>query len=172
MVKFLKKAEGFTLIELMVVVAIIGILSSIAVPNFKKYQAKAKQSEAKIQLAALYSSEVGAQADYDTYGTCLSLMGYEAQPRGYYRVGFNAGFNASGKFANCTATAVFHMAPAGASHLAVVAANKPATVGTGAATESTFTAAADGSISAGGANNLDRWTITDTKLLTNALIGF
>ena len=48
---------GFTLVELMIVVAIIGVLSAVAVPNFKKYQAKAKTSEAKIQLAAAYTAE-------------------------------------------------------------------------------------------------------------------
>jgi len=40
----LKRQDGFTLVELMVVVAIIGLLSAVAVPNFKKYQAKAKTS--------------------------------------------------------------------------------------------------------------------------------
>jgi len=88
--RLLKDETGFTLIELMVVVAIIGVLSAIAVPNFKKYQAKAKQSEAKIQLAAVYASEVGAMADYDAFATCLLGIGYEWPQRGYYIIGFDA----------------------------------------------------------------------------------
>ena len=83
--------EGFTLVELMVVVAIIGVLSAIAVPNFKKYQAKAKTSEAKIHLAAAYTALQSFYSDYDTYHNCLSYMGYnpsnEADQR-YYAVGF------------------------------------------------------------------------------------
>lgn len=173
MKRFFGNSSGFTLVELMVVVAIIGILSAIAVPNFKKYQAKSKQSEAKIQLAALYSAEVGAQADYDTFGTCLSLMGYEAQPRGYYRVGFNAGFNASTKFTNCDAAATFHLPPS-ANYLAVVAANKPTVVnpGTALATETTFIGAANASISSSGTFTVDIWTIDQNKALTNSQIGY
>jgi type IV pilus assembly protein PilA len=70
------KDEGFTLVELMVVVAIIGVLSAVAIPNFKKYQAKSKTSEAKLQLSAMYTAQQSFYSDYDTYAVCLEFMGY------------------------------------------------------------------------------------------------
>lgn len=186
---FLKNEQGFTLVELMVVVAIIGILSAIAVPNFKKYQAKSKQSEAKIQLASLYSAEVGTSADYDTYATCLPEMGYEQAPRGYYIVGFNAGYNASTQFAGCTAggaatvttSAPTQVAFAALSfsspplyYLAAVNANRTGTLsdGSAVATQTTFKASAEGSISSSGAVARDIWTIDHTKNLSNTPGGF
>ena len=47
MFEAVRNRQGFSLTELMIVVAIIGILAVIAIPNFLKYQARAKQSEAK-----------------------------------------------------------------------------------------------------------------------------
>ena len=87
----LKKQDGFTLVELMVVVAIIGLLSAVAIPNFKKYQAKAKISEAKLQLSALYTAETAFFSDYNMYAKCLRYMGFDPAPEignRYYAIGF------------------------------------------------------------------------------------
>ncbi len=57
MLKMLHSKKGFTLIELMIVVAIIGILAAIAIPNFLTYQLKSRQSEARTNLGGIRSSE-------------------------------------------------------------------------------------------------------------------
>ena len=89
----MKKEDGFTLVELMVVVAIIGLLSAVAVPNFKKYQAKAKISEAKLQLSAAYTAQAAFFSDFNIYHNCLVYMGFDPGPEinnRYYAVGFGA----------------------------------------------------------------------------------
>lgn len=67
MFKQLKGQKGFTLIELMIVVAIIGILAAIAIPNFLQYQMKSRQSEAKTNLQAIKTSEVAFQSERGCY---------------------------------------------------------------------------------------------------------
>ncbi len=89
-----QRESGFTLVELMIVVAIIGLLSAVAIPNFKKYQARAKVSEAKLQLASIYTAEASFFSDYNMYATCLRYMGFDPDPERfnrYYAVGFFAG---------------------------------------------------------------------------------
>ena len=90
--------KGFTLVELMIVVAIIGVLAAVAVPNYQKYQSKARQSEAKIALAAMFTAEKAYYSENSTYSLCLNQMGYtpdgvtaasNTASRRYYTVGFN-----------------------------------------------------------------------------------
>ncbi len=75
MVETRKREEGFTLIELMIVVAIIGILAAIAIPQFSAYRAKAFNSAAETDLRNLMTAEEAYFADNQTYTKTQSLLG-------------------------------------------------------------------------------------------------
>lgn len=59
--------KGFTLVELMIVVAILGILSAIAIPNFVRFRLKAKTAEAKMNLGAIRTAEVAYFAEWSWF---------------------------------------------------------------------------------------------------------
>jgi len=78
------RISGFTLIELMIVVAIIAFLSVVAVPNFFKFLAKAKRSEAYMNLGSIYTAQKAYWAEYGRYSDQLSGQGGIGwEPEGY-----------------------------------------------------------------------------------------
>ena len=66
----MKRRKGFTLIEMMIVVAIIALLATIAIPNYVSFQLRAKTSEAKANLGAIRTYEEAYKIEYGTYIAC------------------------------------------------------------------------------------------------------
>lgn len=73
--RVLKNQKGFSLVELMVVVAIIGILAVIGIPQYQKFMSKARQSEAKTHLNAIFQGESSFFTEYSGYTTNLRAIG-------------------------------------------------------------------------------------------------
>jgi prepilin-type N-terminal cleavage/methylation domain-containing protein len=88
----LKNHEGFTLLELMMVVAIVGIIAAVGVPNYQKQQERSRQTEAKTQLSSAYTAMQSFGIQTGSYTSCLSETGFQ---RGggahHYSIGFASG---------------------------------------------------------------------------------
>lgn len=74
----IRKQSGFTLIELMTVVAIMGILSAIAYPSYVKSVRKGKRSDAKVELLRLAQMQESFFAQNMTYANTLTTLGLSA----------------------------------------------------------------------------------------------
>ncbi|MFV8259609.1 type IV pilin protein [Bdellovibrio bacteriovorus] len=196
-----KSQSGFSLVELMVVVAIIGILASIAIPSINKYMAKARQSEAKTNLSSLYTAEKAFYAEYNTFDSRFSAVAYTPEGQLRYNIGFNAAgiiANAANGFNTTITNANFKAAGAGAAAYCGVngafqngctvlrgatGANNPdiaagiCTAGGGSAHPAACTTAAAtfragaAAVIQSGAVGEDHWSIDDSKVIRNTRNG-
>ncbi|MFA6535085.1 MAG: type II secretion system protein [Candidatus Babeliales bacterium] len=85
--------QAFSLIELMIVVAIIAFLATVSVPQYLKYQAKARQAEVAVNLASLHTA---MQAYFIEHGSYTNVLNGEGgigwKPEGYSGGGKNENF--------------------------------------------------------------------------------
>lgn len=101
-----KRLVGFTLIELMIVVAIIGILAAIAYPAYTEYVTRAKRSDGKAGLLQVQLAEEKWRANHTSYTTDLTSTGLNlgtSSPDGKYTISITAA-DANGYTARATPT--------------------------------------------------------------------
>jgi len=85
--------KGFTLIELMIVVVIIGILAALAIPRFMRSTTKSKQSEAKQLLKQIYTLQHAYRQEFNFYA-CNAVSASATAPAAFAVIGVDVGLSA------------------------------------------------------------------------------
>jgi type IV pilus assembly protein PilA len=183
-------SSGFTLIEMLVAVAIMVLLAGLAVPNYRKFSARSRQQEARGSLSAVYTAERTFYTEQSTFSACLRYIGYNpVELSRSYAVGFpaytgSANLCGTSGTQSCLAYAFDYSGVADPSSICsspgdtafaeTIRANPQAalisvpTAGT-APTKFTFTASAMGNVSPD--LKTDQWTINESKIMINTVNG-
>jgi type IV pilus assembly protein PilA len=160
MLSKLRSKKGFTLIELMIVVAIIGILAAIAIPNFLRFQAKSKQSEAKTNLGGIFTGQTSYLGEHDRYGSFAEIAWApigSSQRYTYYSGSDGSGGSGDTDRVNPPASAGAGAWPGG---VTAVGQTVPTATSPGQ-----FTAGAVGNVDTD--SSIDIWIMTEQRTLSN-----
>jgi type IV pilus assembly protein PilA len=163
-------AKGYTLVELMVTVAIIGILAAISIPNFRRLQASSQQSEVRSNLRALYDFEQAHLMEYSRYTKSVVRLGFAPERGNRYQYGLKGSPITSDDRTGTTATTgltadaimvdVFRY---GAAAAAAIPTQSPCSTPfvTAGRAGAAFTAVAQGNIDDDA--TIDLWSISSTS---------
>ena len=107
------RSGGFTLIELMIVVAIVAILAAIALPSYSRYVIRTRRSDGQQFLAALAAAEERYYTNFNKYTTSITGTGVNGlnfasanSDKGYYTVAIANGSSGDTQSYTMTATPV------------------------------------------------------------------
>lgn len=182
LVRLVKNNRGFSLIELMVVVAIIAILASFAIPQYQLFQAKARQKEGLTLLGSYFTAAQATFAELGSFPGNFVSTGFAPTGQVHYRV--TAADNATAlpvgipEDAACINTADATACNCGGACAlfktwdevdagGVFFATAPATAA--AIADTTFTVVGSARIKTGTTN--DEWTVNQLKVFANPVQG-
>jgi prepilin-type N-terminal cleavage/methylation domain-containing protein len=155
--------KAFTLIELMIVVAIVAFLAAVSVPHYVKYLAKARQAEVMVNLAAIHT----AQQTYHAQNGCYTTTLWGSDGVGWRPEGYKGG----GKQENFYYTYGFNFpgAQEGVHYFTGKLGALVVELGETKAEEGTFIAKAAGNVS--GKEKADVWQIDEGRAIKNVQNG-